>query len=450
LFILGVVLVIFFVSMGGEDTQRAVESNKLRSGQAMQHHTTTTGDLGTMKEKVADSGVRAGDGLEGKGNNHDEQDKDGNGETNLEETLEMAKEDVEDAAEDQVEQNEKGLFSKALLSMESSIKKSVSKLLGADASGAEVNELTQEVEGALMNNATLELEKRAGEIADNEVNGITSLVDMGEDMGETEKEMEQEVANTEPDALISVRDQVDNAAVDIRQHLRERAANLEKSIMEKRLSERLGRPIKLQIVDGDVEFAPNPIVKQKVPPQYSQQPGSQAGFPQQGGYAQPPPAQTGYYLPPPQQGYQQPPPQGGYQPNPQAWYPQQPYNPQQGFGAQPPPQGNGQMLYYPVPGGAAPAGGYQAPRGDNAYAQPQTIGGVPAHGTPKAVGAVEPNLGAPETADESASKGDGNDDGGSDDEIKGKDGIEEGSKGDGGTDEGTDGADEGTKALWDP
>lgn len=410
LVILGVVMMIFFVSLGGSKTKETVETN-LRSGQAMHPTkatttTTTTSTLG-VKQQTNAGDAKDSSGNLWKGDTH---------EKSLEETLEIAVEDVDKAAEDQVEKNEQGLLSKAMSSMESGIRNSVAKLLGADASGTDINKLTQEVEGALVNNATEELQQRAVGIADQESNGIHSLIEMGEAMGQANGDMTQEVNDVEADTVIRVRDAVDNAALDIRQHLRERAAQLEKTIMEKRLSERLGRPIKLQIVDGDVEFAIDPVALPQVPPQYAQQPGTQAtwgqpGIPQQGGYAQQPPPQNGYYPPPPQQEglqtrYQQPPPQGGYQPPPQGLYPQQPYNPQQGYGAQPPPQGSGQQLSYPVPGGTAPAGGYQAPQGDGAYAPPQAVGGLRAYGTPPAGDA---NLGAPvnpaedETADDESS-----------------------------------------------
>jgi hypothetical protein len=401
LLLLGVVVMVFFLSAGGGGSNTkttTIETKNLRSGQAMHPSTATTTSttnttssttLGVTEETTKGDVVHEVESLQ--------------------ETLDTAADDVEEAAEDQLEKNEDGLLSKALNSMESVIKASVAKLLGDDASVTAIDELTQEVEGALVSNATEELEQRAEEIGQKETDGIREQVELGSAMGESNGELLQEVHDSEAETLITVRDEVDNAAVDIRQHLRERAAQLEKSIMEKRLSERLGRPIKLAIVDGDVEFAPrDPFVSQQVQqPQYAQQQpgtqqalrGQQPGLPQQGGYAQqPPPQNNGYYLPPPQQGgpqtrYQQPPPQGFYQPPPQGFFPQQSYYPQQEeYGSQPPSQANGQQLNQPLPGRAVPASGYQAPQGDGSYAPPPTIGGVPAFGTPPAVGA---NGGAP-------------------------------------------------------
>jgi hypothetical protein len=245
--ILGVVMVIVFLSAGGSSTRKSNETKNVRNGQATRPTTTAISSTPSVKEN-SDSTASRGD-LSKEDNNANYQGD----EKTLKETLETVAEKVDDAAEDQLEKNEQGLLSKALNSMESGIKTSVAKLLGDDASETAIDQLTQEVEGALVNNAKEELQQRAHTIAAQESDGILSQVEKG-------KATEREVHAAEADTLLNVRDKVDNAALEIRQHLRERAAQVEKSIMEKRLSQRLGRPIKLMIVDGDVEYAPAPPV----------------------------------------------------------------------------------------------------------------------------------------------------------------------------------------------
>ena len=242
--LMGIVMVIFFLSMGGAEKDQ--DSVNLRSGQAMQHHTSSASGSGSTSERPSvppknpggeKAGAHGGSWIEGNDRTYTKADE----EENLEETVDETKYAIVSVEQDEVEKNQEGLLGKALSKMEGAIKKSVTKLLGDDATKKDVEELVGEVEGALVNATAVELKVRAAEVALKAENEIDTVVEVREEAGDSAGEIEEQVAVQQSEKLIAVRDAVDSAAVDIRQHLQERAMEFEKSIMEKKLSERDGK-----------------------------------------------------------------------------------------------------------------------------------------------------------------------------------------------------------------
>lgn len=410
---MAITVIVFFLSLGG----KATESDNLRSGQA--HHTGTEivggnsvssgsgsgsyggSDAGTTAAGDADGtsgGTTAGEG----GEWYENSENRAADQENLDEAVEVANSDINKAETSEVKKEE-GMLSQALSAMGSAIYSGMKSIMGSDATDEEVKKMAEEVETKLANETSRDFEERADEIAERARNSISDVVESETEQGLDPNEIESDVKSTEGEALNSVRTGIDSAAEQIKQRLRERAAEVEKGIMEQRLSQRLGRPVSLQIVDGNIQRMPEQGAAMGMngygaPQGYQPQ---QGGF-QQGGF-QPQGAFQG--------GFQQPPYQGQYGYQPQGGYQQQP--PQQGYYQPPPPQQGG---YNPAGsyGGAAGApgntNGYQGAAPGTATGAAGYSSGSGGYGTTgsSGTGSTGPGTGGSTTFGAAAAKDDDN------------------------------------------
>jgi hypothetical protein len=134
-----------------------------------------------------------------------------------------------------------------------SIRIGMGKMLGSKVSDEELEEMAKEVEDKLTETITSELKEDAQEFLEDEVNKIENNVDNEEAEGNDYRTIENDVMDQEQDSVINVREEISNAAVDMKTGLRGRAAEIEKQILEERLSLRLGKKVKLVIVGDEVE-----------------------------------------------------------------------------------------------------------------------------------------------------------------------------------------------------
>jgi hypothetical protein len=179
-----------------------------------------------------------------------------------------------------------------------------------------------------------ELQEDAQGFLRDEVNKIENNVDNEQGEGRDYATIESDVMDQDQDAVINVREEISNAAVDMKTGLRGRAAEIEKQILEERLSLKLGKKVKLVVVGDEIEgvddlFNGLPSLGgspsngagnggyRNNAPQQQQQGGYRNNVPQQGGYRNnAPQQQQGGYRNnvPQQQKYQQPQQQQQYQP----------------------------------------------------------------------------------------------------------------------------------------
>jgi len=127
------------------------------------------------------------------------------------------------------------------------------KLLGNNASDEELEEIANKVQDRLTQNVTAELQQNADDFAHEEVEKIDNAVDIEEMEGEDYEFIEGDVMIRKQDAILHVREEISDAAVDMKTSLRGKAAEIEKEILEERLSKRLGKKVKLVVVDDQIQ-----------------------------------------------------------------------------------------------------------------------------------------------------------------------------------------------------
>jgi hypothetical protein len=127
------------------------------------------------------------------------------------------------------------------------------KMLGSNVSDEELEDIAKEVQDKLTETVNSELQEDAQGFLRDEVNKIENNVDNEQGEGRDYTTIENDVFDQEQDAVINVRDEISDAAVDMKTGLRGRAAEIEKQILEERLSLKLGKKVKLVIVDDEIE-----------------------------------------------------------------------------------------------------------------------------------------------------------------------------------------------------
>jgi hypothetical protein len=134
-----------------------------------------------------------------------------------------------------------------------SLRIGMGKMLGSNVSDEELEEIAKEVQDKLTESVNSELQEDAQGFLRDEVNKIENNVDNEQGEGRDYTTIENDVFDQEQDAVINVRDEISDAAVDMKTGLRGRAAEIEKQILEERLSLKLGKKVKLVIVDDEIE-----------------------------------------------------------------------------------------------------------------------------------------------------------------------------------------------------
>jgi hypothetical protein len=134
-----------------------------------------------------------------------------------------------------------------------SLRIGMGKMLGSNVSDEELEEIAKEVQDKLTDSVTSELQQDAEGFLQDQVYKIDNNVDNEEAEGMGYATIENDVMDQEQDAVINIREQISNAAVDMKTGLRGRAAEIEKQILEERLSLRLGKKVKLVVVGDEIE-----------------------------------------------------------------------------------------------------------------------------------------------------------------------------------------------------
>lgn len=264
-----IVLALFLMSLSG-DAKSSVDKldvDQVRSGQARlptramnrtanhavndapHHHAGGIGD-------TDDAGPTFGgnSGVRGKESEED-----------MSEWVDVTIEDLRKAEKDEL-QKEKNILSSALSAMQSGIRSGLAAMLGKSSDDQEVKDIAQEVETRLSDAVNEELDEKGDDIEKTIEEEIEMKVDLEVDDGVDMREIEQDVQIHEAENTQEVRSEIDQAADEIAQNLQLKAAMLEKDIMEKRLSAKLGRPIKLKIVEDRLEGVEEALASQNLPP----------------------------------------------------------------------------------------------------------------------------------------------------------------------------------------
>jgi hypothetical protein len=177
----------------------------------------------------------------------------------VDETVNEADSEIVSTKEEAVRESE-SMLGKAVSSLGSGIKdgilgffRSNSEELGTiDAS--EVQEIVTEVEKAVEEEVDEELEKEAESITDNALDAIEAEKDDAEEEGEGDPynmATKQRIVDKENKQRVQVHEDIRETAVEIKSHLRKRAMDKEKAILEERLSNKLGKKVKIVVEDEE-------------------------------------------------------------------------------------------------------------------------------------------------------------------------------------------------------
>lgn len=232
------VFLVLFLSSGGSET---ANNENLRSGQA--HHAT----VGEVSAQGASKTATAGNPYASEGVESVIMD-----EENLQEAMDKATEDINEAENVQLHKEE-AMLDKGTKGVTNMIRIGLGKLFGSTLTNEEVEQVAAQVEGDLMTEANMNLRTRADAIATKELNNIEGLVEHEQDAGYETDKIGRDVYVRESGAVDAVKENIDAAAIAIKDSMKSRAAEIEKTILEERLSKKLGKRVKLVIMNDEIQ-----------------------------------------------------------------------------------------------------------------------------------------------------------------------------------------------------
>lgn len=238
--------IVFFLSSGGNKT---VNDDNLRSGQA-HHDTSITAPVAPAPSETTVSSTTE---YTTKGNIDPLVE-----EENLDQTVEEVESGIQDAEEEEI-RKEESMLSSAVDGMSNLLRIRMGKRFGNTLSTAEVEEVATEVEERLQDEVSNGLRNEADAIVQREIDGIERTVELGEEAGYSGQEIEQKVYAQEGMAVDTLIEDIDVAAGRVKDTMETRAAEIEKQILELRLTAKLGKQVKLVIVDDEVQMGADDV-----------------------------------------------------------------------------------------------------------------------------------------------------------------------------------------------
>jgi hypothetical protein len=173
---------------------------------------------------------------------------------NIQIILEEATEEIHDA-----EMSQLAVESKEIDTVTSKITNhlriGIGKLFGNTLSNDEMEAVATQVQTQLTNEAQAKLRTRADIITNNAISSIEDKVSDEEDNDLSEAEIEKGVLNDQKKAVRDIKYGIDAEFNAVQKVLPSRAIEIEKAILEERLSTKLGKRVKL-VIDEDNEVAP--------------------------------------------------------------------------------------------------------------------------------------------------------------------------------------------------
>lgn len=162
---------------------------------------------------------------------------------------ELLVEETKDLEED------KGMVRTTLGAIGNSIRVGLGKLLGGKVSDEEIEEIAEKVEEELDHAADKELQTSANQIVETRLDEAKTMYQDERGHGYDDARIRQDVMDREADRVNRMRYDIHAAASDVQSHLQHQSLEIEKKILEERLSAKLGRPVKLDIREDDGGFS---------------------------------------------------------------------------------------------------------------------------------------------------------------------------------------------------
>ena len=307
--------IVVFLSAGGNGK---ADNDYLRSGQA--HHAVDSAGVAPLQPSTSHGYVSETDAA-----------SEIKADQVIREALDEASADIKEVESQELRKEDAVLETEAS-ELGNSIRLHMGGTFGQTLTFAEMSSVATQVEHELTAEVEHELHDQADQFANRDIQNIENMVEAEEEAGTDADEIEDDLYSEEASTVQELRDDIDQAADYLKDNMKKRAAEIEKQILEAQLSAKLGKKVKLVIVDDEVQAVDtssfsgvgNLALQQPYNP-YERQPQAQGfyGQPQQAvssTYGNPPaqtgygvlPAQTGYGVPPAQTGYGVPPAQTGY------------------------------------------------------------------------------------------------------------------------------------------
>lgn len=185
-------------------------------------------------------------------NNADNTDDNSNDVADIEAELDIVRDDLEQAEQQELEKN-KSMLTAAIEVTGSYVRSAFSKLLsGTDISQAEIEQMVEEVESKLEEATIEQLKEESDAIVTTLEDSIESEAFDESDSGLAVEDIRSDMEENEEMAIREMNELINKKAEIMKQMMRKKAEEFEIEILEKRLEEKLHKKVKLVVLDEEL------------------------------------------------------------------------------------------------------------------------------------------------------------------------------------------------------
>lgn len=169
----------------------------------------------------------------------------------VEMVLDDARKEIKLTEKEQLAQLEKTVDT-TTTSITNQLRIGMGRLFGSALSSEEVESVATQVQAKLTSEAKTTLRGKADQLTNTAIHKMESKASSEERNGYGAQEIEEDVYDEEVQAVSSIKSGIKAEAKQVQQSLSARAAEIEKAILEERLSAKLGKRVKLVIEENEV------------------------------------------------------------------------------------------------------------------------------------------------------------------------------------------------------
>lgn len=170
----------------------------------------------------------------------------------VDEAFGEAEEEIEEEEEKDEEKEEEFIEGK-IADVKNNIRDDIVQLVGDKMTAKEVSDMEKEIVDDIKTDSLNELKLSADGIAEEQIQILEEEVEDDEEYGMNTEDITSSLASLKYNSKVQMGQDLHQEALRIANHMQQRAIDMEKEILEKRLSERLGKTVHLTIEDDEVK-----------------------------------------------------------------------------------------------------------------------------------------------------------------------------------------------------
>jgi hypothetical protein len=226
----------WFSKSDNQNLDATTTTTEFQPGQAHRNYTTTTTTTTTTTKPSPSNSI----------------DTVVNDEENVQLVVDDMTNEIHQVEKEQLDQVGQDVLDATTTKISNKLRIGIGKLFGSTLSSEEVEDVAVQVQTQLNTEAKSTLRGKADLLTQNAITNLETMVSTEEENGYDAIEIEEDVYDDERQAVNAIKVGINVEATHVQQSLSARATEIEKAILEERLSAKLGKRVKLVIEEDEV------------------------------------------------------------------------------------------------------------------------------------------------------------------------------------------------------